>query len=191
MVYIVGVGGTLRTNSRSFVALEYAMAAAQAAGAETELMSLHELDLPMYHPNKKESDYGDNVNRLLGALRRADGVLFSTGAYHGTLAGVTKNMLDFIEYMHHDAIPFLYNRPVGLIATAGGAVAGVHTMTTLIHTIHALRGIVVPLAVPIGSGAKAFEDGKLIDEGVQNRLQQLAQETVQLARVLRPAAATV
>ena len=191
MVKIVGVGGTLRKISRSYRALQVALDYAQAEGAETEILSLYELDLPMFYPDKKEDDYGENVQRLLTALRGADGVLFSTGAYHGILAGVTKNMLDFVELMHEDEIPFLYNRAVGLIATAGGAMADVYTIDSLIHTIHALRGIVVPLTVPIPSAGKAFKDGELVDEGVSKKLQQLAHETVRLTRALRPVNAQV
>jgi FMN reductase len=186
MVYIVGVGGTLRHNSRSQRALQVALEFAEAEGAETEMLSLYELDLPMFYPDKAKNDYGENVQRLLTALRRADGVLFSTGAYHGILAGVTKNMLDFVELMHEDEIPFLYNRAVGLIATAGGAMADVYTIDSLIHTIHALRGIVVPLTVPIPSAGKVFKEGAIVDESVVKKLQQFAHETVRITRALHP-----
>jgi FMN reductase len=186
MVYIVGIGGTLRKQSRSYRALEIAMAFVQAEGAETEILALYDLDLPMFYPDKTETDYGANVERLLTALRRADGVLFSSAAYHGTMVGATKNMLDFVEYMHEDSIPFLHRRAVGLIATAGGMQAGVTTINTLVYTIHALRGVVVPLSVPIGSASKMFKDGELVDEGIQQRLKQLAHETVQLTKALHP-----
>lgn len=191
MVYIVGVGGTLRENSRSFGALKFALDAAAELGAETEILSVLELDLPMYVPTKEESDYGENVGRLLKALRRADGILFSTGAYHGIMAGVTKNMIDFIEFMHHDEKVFLHNRAVGLIATAGGTQAAVHTVAEMITAVHALRGIVVPLAVPISSAGKAFSGTEVTDEGVRNRLTQMASETVRLAQALNPASASV
>lgn len=188
MVNIVGVGGTLRENSKSYYALEIAMDAAQAEGAETEIFSLDELNLPMFVPYKKESEWDENVQRLMAAFRRADGIILSTGAYHGTLAGATKNMLDFVELMHNDTPSFFHNRAVGLIATAGGTMAGVNTVNTLIHTVHALRGVVVPLTVPIPSASKAFQDDKLVDEGIHNRLKQLAHETVRLAQALHPVA---
>jgi multimeric flavodoxin WrbA len=47
---VVGVGGTLREGSASLGALKRALSAAGEAGAETELLDLRELDLPMYEP---------------------------------------------------------------------------------------------------------------------------------------------
>jgi FMN reductase len=186
MVYIVGIGGTLRKNSRSYRALEIAMSVVQTAGAETEILSLYELDLPMFYPDKAENEYGENVQRLLASLRRADGLILSTGGYHGTMAGATKNMLDYVEYMSDDKLPYLHQRVVGLIATAGGALASVNTINTFVYTVHSLRGIVVPLSVPIPSASKAFKDGELIDEAVHKKLQQMAHETVRLSKLLNP-----
>ena len=186
MVYIVGIGGTLRKNSRSYRALEIAMAAVEATGAATEILSLYELDLPMFYPDKAETDYGENVQHLLAALRRADGLILSTGGYHGTMAGATKNMLDYVEYMSDDKLPYLYQRAVGLIATAGGALASVNTINTLIYTVHALRGVVVPISVPIPSASKVFKAGELMDEAIHKKLKQMAQETVWLTKLLNP-----
>src|SRR4028119_2184322 len=88
---VVGVGGTLRENSASLGALRRALAAAGEAGAETELLDLRELDLPMYEPGKALEEYGPGVGRLVEELRGADAVLISTAAHHGTLAGLTQN----------------------------------------------------------------------------------------------------
>src|SRR4028119_2284456 len=90
---MVGVGGTLREGSASLGALRRALAASADAGAETELLDLRELDLPMYEPGRALEEYGSGVERLVEALRGADGIVVSTAAYHGTLAGVTKNAL--------------------------------------------------------------------------------------------------
>ena len=46
---IVGLGGSLAAISRSRAALATALEGAEAAGAETELLDLRELDLPMYN----------------------------------------------------------------------------------------------------------------------------------------------
>jgi NAD(P)H-dependent FMN reductase len=78
-----------------------------------------------------------------------------------------------------------------LIATAGGAMASVNSINSLVQTVHALRGIVVPLTMPITSASKVFINGELIDEGIHKKLQQLAQETVRLTHALHPAIAGV
>lgn len=43
---VVGIGGTLREESTSLLALEAALRAAEEAGATTDLLDLRELDLP-------------------------------------------------------------------------------------------------------------------------------------------------
>ena len=47
---IVGLGGSLAATSRSLAALRVALDGAASAGAETVLLNLRELDLPMYNP---------------------------------------------------------------------------------------------------------------------------------------------
>src|SRR5215470_12512746 len=51
---IVGLGGSLRHGSTSRAALERALAGAEAAGADTVMLDLRELDLPMFDPEHEE-----------------------------------------------------------------------------------------------------------------------------------------
>lgn len=71
------------------------------------------------------------------------------GTYHGTLAGATKNALDFIQLMAGDEIPYLQDKVVGLIATAGGDLAGANAVAAMVHAVDTLRGTVAPLTVAI------------------------------------------
>src|SRR5918998_6743517 len=96
---VVGIGGTLREGSTCRGALRRALAAAEEAGAQTRLLDLRELDLPMYEPGRPIADYGPEVERFIEEVREADALVLSTAAYHGTLAGVTKNALDFTQFL--------------------------------------------------------------------------------------------
>ena len=51
---IVGLGGSMAAISRSRAALDTALEGAKAADAQTELLDLRELDLPMYNPDEQE-----------------------------------------------------------------------------------------------------------------------------------------
>ena len=104
---VVGIGGTLRGGSTSLAALRRALGAAEEAGAEVELLDLRELGLPMYEPGLALEEFGENVGRFIEAVRGADALLISTAAYHGTLAGVTKNALDFTQFLARDERPYL------------------------------------------------------------------------------------
>jgi FMN reductase len=179
---VAGVGGTLREGSASLGALRRSLAAAEEAGAETELLDLRELDLPMYEPGRALEEYGPGVERLVEALRGADAVLISTAAYHGTLAGVTKNALDFAQFLSGGKHPYFEGKVVGLISTAGGEQAGANATGALVHVVHSLRGVVAPLMVPISKAwQRADGSGDITDELYGRRLGNLGELVVDLA----------
>lgn len=179
---VVGVGGTLREGSASLGALRRALAAAGEAGAETELLDLRELDLPMYQPGRALEEYGPGAGRLVEGLRGADAVLISTAAYHGTLAGVTKNALDFAQFLSGGDHPYFDGKVVGLISTAAGEQAGANAAGALVHVVHSLRGVVAPLMVPISKAwQRADRSGDITDELYGRRLDNLGELVVGLA----------
>ena len=180
---VVGVGGTLREGSASLGALRRALSAAEGAGAETEILDLRDLDLPMYEPGRPLEDYGENVRRFVGALRGADALLISTAAYHGTLAGVTKNALDFAQFLARDQRPYLQDRIVGLIATAGGEMAGASAARAMVDIVHALRGTAAPLVVAIPQAWRHADEknGEITDERYRGRLDALGRLVVERA----------
>lgn len=184
---VVGIGGTLREGSTSLVALRRALATAEEAGAETELLDLRESNLPFYEPGRSLEEYGPEVRRFVEAVREADALLLSTAAYHGTLAGVTKNALDFAQLLARDEKPYLEDKVVGLIATAGGDLAGAHAISAMVNATHALRGTVAPLTVAVPQTWKRTDKGgDITDETYGGRLDKLGRLVVELAVRLRP-----
>ncbi|MBA4116996.1 MAG: NAD(P)H-dependent oxidoreductase [Rubrobacter sp.] len=184
-LHVVGIGGTLRDGSTGLRALEEALRSAEEAGATTELLDLRDLALPMYEPGKPLQEYGENVKEFVEAMRGADAMLWSTAAYHGTLAGVTKNALDFTQFMARDERPYLQDKVIGLIATAGGGMAGVNAINTMVNVVHALRGVAAPLSVPVAQSWKTFdEEGNIRDEEVARRLQSLGRLVVEMTEKL-------
>ncbi len=183
---VVGIGGTLRENSTSLGALKRTLQAAEESGARTELLDLRALDLPMYVPGKELGEYDENVEQFLESIREADALVVSAAAYHGTLAGVTKNALDFAQFLGGGESPYLDGKAVGLIATAGGEQAATNTTAALVNVVHALRGIVAPLMVPIPKAWQLSDDeGNTTDESYGGRLDRLGELLVDLAARLR------
>lgn len=181
---VIGIGGTLREGSTSVRALRRALTAAKEAGADTELLDLRDLNLPLYEPGKPLEEYGPEVGQLIETVRETDALLLSTAAYHGTLAAVTKNALDFLQFMARDEKLYLRDKVVGLIATAGGDLAGANAVGEMVH---ALRGTVAPLTVAVPQAWKrANGDDDITDGGYGERLEQLGRLVVEMAGRLRP-----
>lgn len=93
MVKILGVSGSMRAQSRSVRALQLALDAAAAQGAETRLLDLHALDLPMYRPDRKPDT--ESVRAASEAVNWADCLVLSSPDYHGSMSGAMKNFLDY------------------------------------------------------------------------------------------------
>ena len=85
MLRIVGLGGSLARTSRSRAAVATALQGAADAGAETLLLDIRELALPMYNPDEPEPT--ESASTLIGSCYSCDGLLWSSPMYQGTISG--------------------------------------------------------------------------------------------------------
>ena len=154
--YIVGIGGTTRPGSSSEKALRYALALAEAQGAEVELFDGSSINLPMYAPESPARS--DSAERLIAALRRAHGVILSTPCYHGSVSGLVKNALDYTEDMCDDPEPYLDGRAVGLIVCGHGWQSTGVVLSAFRSIVHALRGWPTPMGVAINTLVDRYDE---------------------------------
>lgn len=179
-VKIVGLGGSLGHPSRSIAALNLALRGAASTGAETELLSLGDLALPMYLPGAR--DYPDSVRRLVEETRSADGMIWSSPLYHGTISGAFKNALDWLQLLAGDDPPYLADKVIGLISTSGGT-QGLQAINTMEFAVRSLRALAVPLVVPVPQARSTIdEEGRIGDERIESSLRQLGSEVARVAR---------
>ena len=177
--HIVGLGGSLRPASSSLAALRLALEGAGAAGGSVELLDVRELELPLYDDDAPASP---GVTRLVEAVAGADGMIWSSPLYHGTVSGAFKNALDWLQLLSRREPPFLTGTPVGLVATSGG-VQGLQAINTMEFVVRALRGWTVPLVVPVAHAYQCFAaDGTPRDDAVVARLTTLGREVVSASR---------
>jgi FMN reductase len=92
---IVGLGGSLAGNSKSRAALRTALDGAASAGAATQLLDTRHLGLPMYNPDDHEPT--ETAATLIESCHAADGLLWSSPLYQGTISGALKNALDWLR----------------------------------------------------------------------------------------------
>jgi FMN reductase len=176
---IVGLGGSLAATSRSRAALRVALAGAEGADAETTLLDLRELDLPMYNPEIR--DPPASGAQLLEVAYASDGMIWSSPLYQGTISGAFKNALDWLHLLDDRDPPYLHDKVIGLVSTAGGT-QGLQAVNTMEFCVRALRAWAVPLVVPIASAHRAFDpDGTLRDEAAHRQLTMLGAEVVRVA----------
>jgi FMN reductase len=177
---IVGLGGSLAHRSKSRAALHRALEGAAAAGAQTRLLDLRELDLPMYNPDHDEP--GEAAADLIESCHAADGLIWSSPLYQGTISGALKNALDWLHLLGQRDPPYLHDKVIGLISAAGGT-QGLQAINTMEFAVRALRGWAVPYVVPVASAARVFEpSGQIKEESVGAQLDTLGSEVVRVAK---------
>src|SRR3984957_5256852 len=180
--HIVGIGGTTRPGSSSEKALRYALALAEAQGADVELFDGASINLPMYAPESPARSEG--AQRLISALRRAHGVILSTPCYHGSVSGLVKNALDYTEDMCQDAEPYLDGRAVGLIVCGHGWQSTGVVLTAFRSIVHALRGWPTPMGVAINTLLEHFDDnGVGLQEQAARQMAIMVTQVIEFARL--------
>jgi FMN reductase len=178
---IVGLGGTLRAGSSTERALRYCLDAVERLGGRTKMYAGPDIDLPMYAPHELERT--PKAAELVNALRDADAVIVASPGYHGSVSGLVKNALDYIEDLRTDPRVYLDNTPWGCITCAYGWQAAVGTLGQLRVIGHALRAWPTPLGVPINSADPVWdESGTLTDTTVRGQLEMLASQVLTFAQ---------
>jgi FMN reductase len=176
---IVGLGGSTASISRSRAALQLALEGAAIAGAETDLLDIRQLDLPMYNPDDDEPT--ETASRLIEACHAADGLLWSSPLYQGTISGAFKNALDWLHLLGDREPPYLHDKVIGLISAAGGT-QGLQAINTMEFAARALRAWTVPYVVPVAAAARVFDRaGQIQDQVVELQLKTLGGEVVRVA----------
>ena len=171
--YIVGIGGTGRKDSSTELALRASLDQARRLGARTRLYAASDLDLPMYGC----APLTDKAKSLIEAVRQCDGLLLASPGYHGSISGMVKNALDYVEELRADERPYLEGRAVGSIVCAYGPQAIGTTIVAVRSIVHALRGWPTPAAAGINSADLGFDaEGRCTNAAVQQQLELVARQ---------------
>ncbi|MCG3172297.1 MAG: NADPH-dependent quinone reductase ArsH [Myxococcota bacterium] len=185
-IRVLGLGGSMSSPSSSMAALKIALEGAREAGAETSLIDVASLNLPMYSPG--EEAITPAIRELNDHVHAADGMLWSSPLYHGAISGLFKNALDWLELLHDYKPPYLSGKVIGLISTAGGAQA-LQAVNNMEFIVRAMRGWAVPLVAPISRAWTVFDgDGQSKDPKIASQLKMLGQEVTRAAARMRDSA---
>ena len=183
---IVGIGGTTSPGSSTEQALQIALRAAAGEGGEVTLFDGAFLSaLPHYAAGA--TDASNEARRLVAAVRGAHGLIVASPGYHGSISGLVKNAIDYVEETSRDERVYLDGLPVGLIVTAYGWQATGSTLATMRSIVHALRGWPTPLGAAIRAVSGMFKDGACSDPGATAQLELVGKQVVEFARLRRAA----
>ncbi len=89
-----------------------------------ELIDLSSGSIPLYEGTIEQNEL-ENVKLFRKKVTAADGVLIISPEYHNGMSGVLKNALDFLGSEQ------FYNKPVVLLAVAGGGKGGINALNNM------------------------------------------------------------
>jgi len=170
---VVGVSGSRRDGSYTLKGVRRALAAANTAGAETDLVDLGAVDLPLYHPDRSTEDAGDAA-ALLERVRRADAVIVGSPVYHGSYSSTFRNFHDYCGFDEYE------DTAVGLLVVAGGGTVA-STLDHMRVTVRGVHGHVIPHQVGIRNASDRFDGEEFVHEGLRERTETLGREVVAAA----------
>lgn len=171
--HVVALCGSQRDGSYTRRALEQVLISAERCGGTSELVDVTSLDLPVFDPDR--FDAGDAPD-LRQRIRAADAVVLGSPMYHGSYASPLKTALDYCSFDEFE------ETTVGLLVVSGGGFP-TPALEHLRSVARALDAWVLPHQVAIPNAHDAFEDGRLIDEGLAERVETLGRELVDYAGV--------
>lgn len=178
--HILAIGGTAREKSSTEQALALALESAQQVGASVRMLG-GEFLVRLPHYLTRHLD--ESGSELIAAVRAADGLIIASPGYHGSISGLVKNAIDYLEETSKDARVYLDGLPVGLIATAHGRQASTNTLAALRSIVHSLRGWPTPLGATINSAGGIFVNGRCIEPTAREQLELVGVQVYEFARV--------
>ncbi|MCA8917036.1 MAG: NAD(P)H-dependent oxidoreductase [Planctomycetes bacterium] len=176
-VKVLGVCGSTRDGSRTKLLVELAMQAAGESGAETKLLDLREVTLPIYDARDSALFELAPVSQIVELAEWADAFILGSPEYHGGISGALKNWMDYL----YDE---LSGKLAGVVSASGGG-GGTTSILATKQSFAYCHGFNLPFHA--GARGSDFEAGKLTSEKVIDRCIRLGHDVVRYAPILRTA----
>ncbi|WP_236974073.1 NADPH-dependent FMN reductase [Membranihabitans maritimus] len=138
---------------------------------ETNVFKIAESGVPLFDVSIQNTP--NSVVLMNHIFRDADVHIWLTPLYHGSMTGVMKNCLDWLEYSADQPNPYLTGKVIGLVCWADGvqAMQGINAMDAVAKS---LRAWTAPLSIPIQRN-ELFDDNGNINPKYENRFEILLQ----------------
>lgn len=169
---VISTSGNSESNSRIMgrVAFEHL----QKQKVDCDWIDLSELDLPLCDADKCYLNAA--TLKLKKTIEAADGMIVSAPVYNYDVSAAAKNMIELTGSAWEDKV-------VGFLCAAGGMSSYMSVMAYANSLMLDFRTVIIPRFVYATS--KAFDGDKLIDEEIEQRVEQVADELVRFTKALR------
>jgi NAD(P)H-dependent FMN reductase len=144
--------GSYRSDRMGIRLAEFVVERLRGRGEAVELIDAKVVNLPMLDRMYKEYPPGEapeQLHRLAGKIRDADGFVFVTGEYNWGIQPGLKNLTDhFLEEW--------FWRPAAIVSYSGGRLSGARASTAWHGTLSEMGMVVVSSTIAVGPIAQAL-----------------------------------
>lgn len=131
-----------------------------AKGAEVHIADIKQLNLPVFTYKTMNLNHNRRFKLLINKVKEADGIIFASPEYHGTVSAAFKNVIDYFEILSTEKLPYLTRKPVSCIAVGGAENSGNSTLISMFSIVYNLRGIFLPSGFALGYSDNLFDNKK-------------------------------
>jgi len=136
-------------------------------GVEAHIFNIADSGIPLFDMSITQTPRSVEMMNLL--FREADAHIWLSPLYHGSMTGVMKNCLDWLECSAQLPQPYLTGKIVGLVCWADGvqAMQGINAMDAVAKS---LRAWTLPFSLPI-QRSQLLDEQENIKEEYQKRFE--------------------
>ena len=171
---VVVISGSPRKNANTQLMMKYVFEYTKEKNLDTKFINLSEDGFEYYRGFLNEVDYNEKTLQAARDITEADVWLIGTPIYNSMFSAALKNLFEFVNYKETGG------KTAGLAILASGMIGFTDVQTLLTQLMSYFRVITNP--TPVFVTADKMEDGKIIDEDVKSRLNQMVDKTLELAK---------
>ena len=189
------LAGSARSGAFSARLRDAAQRLAAAAGANTQVLDLRALGLPLYDGDIEAAQgVPRGALQLREAIAAADALLIVTPEYNGFPTPLTINAFDWLSRVQAagntpSGLATLAGKPAALLASSPGPVGGLRAMNVLRQFLGLTLGLlIVPQQYALGRAHEAInEAGALKDAKAEQAVDGVVKALLRVAAALRSA----
>jgi chromate reductase len=180
MTTLVGISGSLRRGSFN-TALLRAAKELMPGGSQLTIGSIR--GIPLYDADVEAEGIPQPVTELKEAIAAADGLLLATPECNNSMAGVLKNVVDWLSRPPADVKRVFGDKPVAILGATPGNFGTILAQSAWLPVLRTLGTRPWWGARLLVSRAKTVfdESGAVTDEAVKEQLQQFLRGFVEFA----------
>jgi chromate reductase len=169
---ILGISGSVRRDSHNTKLLR---AAGELVPGDVEFELWGGLKaVPPFDEDDEVGSAPAGVSELYDAIAGADAILFATPEYNSSIPGQLKNAIDWAS--RPAATAPIRNKPSAVIGASTGIFGAVWAQAELRKVLASAGARVLEGELPVRAAQTRFDEaGRLIDEGIRERLGEVVQ----------------